>query len=56
MTDQRRDARRSRVRTEDPREAEAMIAEAYLPNRIDRHGDGPLEPRMDALRLDSATV
>jgi len=33
-----------------------MITEAYLPNRVDRLGAGPLEFRLDALRLDSATV
>lgn len=33
-----------------------MIAEAYLPNRVDRLGDEPLELGLDAMRLDSATV
>ncbi len=33
-----------------------MIAELYLPNRVDRLGAGPLELRLDALRLDSTTV
>lgn len=56
MTNQRRDTRRASVRTEDPREAEAVIADAYLPSQVDRLGDGPLELRLDALRLDSATV
>jgi AraC-like DNA-binding protein len=51
-----RNGRRASVRTEDPREAAAMIAEAYLPNRVDRLGTGPLELQLDALRLDSATV
>jgi AraC-like DNA-binding protein len=33
-----------------------VIAEAYLPNRVDRQGTGSLDFRLDALRLDSATV
>ncbi|MET0997884.1 MAG: hypothetical protein ABWX73_04125, partial [Marmoricola sp.] len=33
-----------------------MIAEAYLPNRVDRLGAGSFEFRLDAMRLDSATV
>ena len=56
MAHQRRDGRRGTVRTEDPHEAEAMIAAAYLPNRVDRQVAGSLEFRLDALRLDSATV
>ena len=56
MTNQRREGRRGTVLTQDPHEAEAVIAEAYLPNRVDRLGTGPLELRLDALRLDSATV
>ncbi len=56
MTNQGRDGQPSAVRTGDPHEAEAMIAEAYLPNRVDPLGTGPLELRLDALRLDSATV
>lgn len=44
------------ARTEDPHEAESLIAVAYLPSRVDRLGDGPLEVRLDALRLDTATV
>lgn len=48
--------RRDAVRTRNPREAEAAIAGAYLPNRIEPLGTGPLEFRMDALRLDTATV
>jgi AraC-like DNA-binding protein len=56
MTNQQRDGRRTTVRTEDPREAEQLIAEAYLPNRVEPLGDEPLELRLDALRLDSATV
>ncbi|MET0788468.1 MAG: AraC family transcriptional regulator [Cellulomonas sp.] len=44
------------VRTEDPHEAEAMIAEMYLPSRVDHLGAGPLEVRLDAMRLDTATV
>jgi AraC-like DNA-binding protein len=56
MTHQRRNGRRESVRTEDPHEAEAVIAQAYLPNRVDRLGTGPLELRLDALRLDAATV
>ncbi len=44
------------MRTRDLREAESVIAEAYLPNRVDRLGAEPLELRLDALRLDSATV
>jgi AraC-like DNA-binding protein len=56
MTIQRRAGRRGTVRTEDQHEAEAVIAEAYLPNRVDRVGAGTLELRLDALRLDSATV
>lgn len=54
-----RDGRRKTVgtlRTEDPHEAESVIAQAYLPNRVDRLGAGPLQFRMDALRLASATV
>ncbi len=56
MTNQRRNGRRETVRTEDPHEAEAVIGKAYLPNRVDQLGTGPLELRLDALRLDSATV
>ncbi len=56
MTNQGRGGRRQNVRTEDPHEAEAVIAEMYLPNRVDRVGDDPLELRLDALRLDSATA
>jgi AraC-like DNA-binding protein len=48
--------RRATHRTGDPHEAETMIAEAYLPNRVDRLGETPLELRLDAMRLDSATV
>ncbi len=33
-----------------------MLAEAYLPNRVDRLGEGPLGLRLDVMRLDSATV
>ena len=50
------DVRRTSARTEDPREAEAVITEAYLPNRVDRLGPGPLDLRLDSLRLDTATV
>ena len=53
---QRANQRRGTVRTEDPHEAEAVIAEAYLPNRVDRLGVDPLELRLEALWLDSATV
>ena len=56
MTNQRLDGRAGTVRTEDPHEAEAVIAEAYLPNRVQRMGVGPLDLRLSALRLDSATV
>ena len=49
-------ARRTVARTKDPREAEAAIAAAYLPNRVDRLGDGPLDLRLDSLQLDTATV
>lgn len=56
MTNQRRDARRVTLRTGDLREAEAVIAEAYLPNRVDRLAAGPFALRLDAMRLDSATV
>ena len=56
MINQRWNAPRARARTGDPHEAEAMIAEAYLPSRVDRLGDGPLELCLDALQLDSATV
>ena len=48
--------RRVTARTEDPREAEAVIASAYLPNRIERLGAGALDLRLDSLELDSATV
>ena len=33
-----------------------MIADAYLPNRVDPLGAGSLEFGLDALRLDSTTV
>jgi AraC-like DNA-binding protein len=33
-----------------------VIAEAYLPNRVDPQGGGSLDFRLDALRLDSTTV
>jgi AraC-like DNA-binding protein len=56
MTNQRRDGRRGIVRTEDPHEAETAIAEVYLPNRVDRVGVGPLDLRLNAMELDSATV
>ena len=56
MANQRRRDRRQTVRTEDPHEAEAVIAKAYLPNRVDRLGTAPLEFRLNALRLDSATI
>jgi len=49
-------ARRVRARTEDPREAEAVIAAAYLPNRIERTGAGALDLRLDSLDLDTATA
>lgn len=47
---------RTTARTGDPREAETLIAAAYLPNRIDRLGAGALDLRLDSLELDSATV
>ena len=56
MANQRRNGRRGTVRTEDPHEAEAVIADAYLPNRVDPLGSGSLEFGLDALRLDSTTV
>lgn len=56
MTDDQPDVTASVVRTSDPHEAEALIGQAYLPNRVDRLGDGPLELRLDSMRLDSATV
>jgi len=56
MTNQQRDGRRAKVRTEDPREAERVIAKAYLPNRVEPLGAEPLELRLNTLRLDSATV
>lgn len=49
-------ARRTAARTEDPREAEAAISAAYLPSRVERLGDGPLDLRLDSLQLDTATV
>ena len=51
-----RRVRRVKARTEDPREAEAVIAAAYLPNRIERLGADALDLRLDSLKLDSATV
>jgi AraC-like DNA-binding protein len=51
-----RRVRRVKARTEDPRQAEAVIEAAYLPNRIERLGAGPLDLRLDSLELDSATV
>lgn len=56
MIAQWRNGRQASVRTDDPHEAEAVIAEAYLPNRVDRLGAGPLALHMDTLRLDLATV
>lgn len=44
------------VRTEDPHEAEAVIAEAYLPSRVDRLGTAPLDVGLSVMRLDSSTV
>ena len=46
MTNQRRNGRRETVRTEDPHEAEAVIAEAYLPNRVDPLGTGAARVRV----------
>lgn len=56
LTTQWEPGRRATVQTEDPHEAEAVIAQAYLPNRVDPLGAGPLELRLDALKLDSATT
>jgi AraC-like DNA-binding protein len=56
MTHPRWDGGRASGRTENPDEAAALITQAYLPNRIDRLGTGPLDLRLDALRLESATV
>jgi AraC-like DNA-binding protein len=55
VTDQRRDGLGC-VRTEDPHEAATLIEHAYLPNRVDVLGAGSLGLRLNALRLDSATV
>ncbi|MCF6376678.1 AraC family transcriptional regulator [Nocardioides KLBMP 9356] len=52
----RQEVRRVTGRTEDPREAEAVIAAAYLPSSVERIGAGPLALRLDSLELDSATV
>lgn len=56
MTDQRRPDRLGRVRTEDPDEAAVLIAQAYLPNRVEVLGAGSFGLRLDALRLDTGTV
>jgi AraC-like DNA-binding protein len=48
--------RTTSARTEDPREAEAVIAHAYLPNRVERLEAGPLDLRLDSLQLDSTTA
>jgi AraC-like DNA-binding protein len=56
VTSQRRDGRRATARTGDPHEAEARIEEAYLSNRVEHLGPGPLGFRLDAMRLDTATV
>jgi len=56
MSDRPSGAGRLSLRTTDPHEAEAAIGEAYLPNRVDRLGEEPLELRMDAMRLDTATA
>lgn len=49
-------ARWATVRADGAKEAEAAIAEAYLPNRISALDARPVELRLASLRLDSATV
>lgn len=56
MIDQQQDGQRATVRTEDPREAEQLIAETYLPNRVEPLGTEPLDLRLNSLRLETATV
>ena len=56
MNDRRHGRGRVTLRTGDPHEAEAAIAEAYLPNRVDRVGQGPLDLLLDAMCLDTVTA